>query len=147
MPGEAKVIAERLSVGVALLMGLLGSHEEFERIGETLGLATTLLDHERLAPASHELAASLARKLGCERVAIGTRRSSWMAGGGDDRSARSAPGGPHPAQPLDRRAAEDLLPAVAVTVERWWKMAVPQTQHDQLLRAPQPESQGEKCRG
>ncbi len=77
-PGESKLIAERLSVGVALLTGLLDSHEEFERRGEMLALATTLLDHERLAPASHELAAALARRLGCERVAIGTRSRSWM---------------------------------------------------------------------
>ncbi len=74
LPGESKAIADRMAVGVRLLTGLLDSHEEFERVGEMLGLATTLLDHERLAPATHELAAGLARRLGCERVSIGRRR-------------------------------------------------------------------------
>jgi RND family efflux transporter MFP subunit len=78
MRGESKAIAERLSVGVALLTELLDSHDEFERVGEMLGIATTLLDHERLAPASHELAAALARHLGCERVAIGMHSSSFI---------------------------------------------------------------------
>ncbi len=78
MPGESKAIAERLTVGVALLMGLLDARDEFERTGEMLGLATTLLEHERLAPAAHELAAALAGRLGCERVAIGMRRARRM---------------------------------------------------------------------
>ena len=74
--GEAKTIAERLAVGVQLLEKLLDSHDEFSRVRDMLGVCTALLEHERLAPASHELATALAHQLGCERVALGVRRGS-----------------------------------------------------------------------
>ena len=74
LPGESKAIAERLALGIRLLMRLLDSHDQFARVGEMLGIATTLLDHRGLAPATHELAVALAQKFSCERVAIGMRR-------------------------------------------------------------------------
>ena len=74
VPGESKAIAERLAVGIALLAGLLETDRESQRVGEMLSLATNLLDHEGLSPATHDLLAALARGLGCERVALGIRR-------------------------------------------------------------------------
>jgi len=74
VPGESKAIAERLAVGIALLTGLLEADRESQRVGEMLSLATNLLDHAGLSPATHEWLAALARALGCERVALGMRR-------------------------------------------------------------------------
>ena len=43
-----------------------------------LSLAGSLLDHERLAEASHALATELAQRMKCERVAVGLHRGGRM---------------------------------------------------------------------
>lgn len=77
-PGDAKSIAERLGLGLRGLAPLLDARAEHDRLADALTVASSLLDHEALGAAAHAMAAELARKLGCERVAVGLRRRGRM---------------------------------------------------------------------
>jgi multidrug resistance efflux pump len=57
---------------------MIEAQEDRERLAALLSLAGSLLDHEQLAQASHALAAELAQRIQCERVAVGLRRGGRL---------------------------------------------------------------------
>lgn len=71
---EGKACAERLALAARGLSLLLETDGARERLAHRVAAADRLLEHDRLAPASHALAGELARALGCERVAVGRWR-------------------------------------------------------------------------
>jgi RND family efflux transporter MFP subunit len=75
---EIKALGALLGHGVRGLELLLREHGAREVLAVRVAVAGGLLDHEQLAEAAHDLAAELARSLGCERVAVGVRRGDRM---------------------------------------------------------------------
>lgn len=73
-PADVKSVVDLLARAVRGLELLLDALDGRDRLAEMLSLATSLLDHEGIAEATHALAAELARRMGCERVAVGVRR-------------------------------------------------------------------------
>jgi RND family efflux transporter MFP subunit len=77
-PADLKGVVETVGSALRGLGPLLAAHFERERVAEMLALAASLLDQEGLAAAAHALCAELARRLGCERVALGVLRRDRM---------------------------------------------------------------------
>jgi multidrug resistance efflux pump len=77
-PAEVKAVVELLRPGVRELELLIDTEGDRERLAALLSLAGSLLDHEQLGQASHALAAELAQRIRCERVAVGLRRGGRM---------------------------------------------------------------------
>lgn len=75
---EIKAVVERLARGVHGLESLIEVQHERDRLDDLLSLAGGLLEHAELPQASHALAGELARRLGCERVALGLLRKGRM---------------------------------------------------------------------
>jgi RND family efflux transporter MFP subunit len=77
-PGDAKSISQRLSHCLLVLAGLLDVMNDRARIATLMTRATSLLDHEELAPAAHALTLDLAHAFQCERVSIGLVRGGRL---------------------------------------------------------------------
>lgn len=75
---EIKAVVELLGRGVRELELLIDTEGDRDRLAGLLSLAGTLLDHDRLGQASHALAAELAERMKCERVAVGLCRGGRM---------------------------------------------------------------------
>ncbi len=77
-PTDLKQLGERLAADVRELDGLLTAERERGEQGALLGLVAGLLATERADEAAHGLALELARREGCERVAIGLVRDGTL---------------------------------------------------------------------
>lgn len=77
-PADLKHASERLAAGARALEPVVAARRAREGQDALLALIAGLLDHDHTPEAAHALAAELARREGCERVAIGLVRAGRL---------------------------------------------------------------------